>query len=62
MWLRIEIDLSQIPENGAPEEAPVIIREIADWLESRQEIYAPTATAKIVRNFESVPCGKVTIC
>jgi hypothetical protein len=61
MWLRVEIDLSEIPEHGEPNEAVVILRELANWLEARPEPFARTNTAKLLRNFESVVCGKATI-
>lgn len=58
MWLRIEIDLSEI---HTPLEALVVLREAADWIEKREDPLCPTSTGKILRNFESTPCGKMTI-
>jgi hypothetical protein len=60
-WLQINIDLSEVPENGEPNEVAVMLRELADWIEKRPDPFAPMKKAKILRNFESTPCGRVTL-
>lgn len=60
-WLQINIDLSEVPDNGEPNEVSVILRELADWIENRPEPFAPMKKAKVLRNFESTRCGRVTI-
>ena len=60
--LKIQIDLDRLPDGVAePNEASVILRELADWLERRKEWKEPTGTGKVLRNFESQPCGNAWI-
>jgi hypothetical protein len=61
-WLRIEIDLDEIPDGAQePNEVSVILRECADWIEKRKEWKTPTNSGKNLRNFESTVVGKLTI-
>lgn len=58
MRLKIVIDLSKLSAGkNEPDEAAVILRETADWIERRIEPHAPTNTTKKVRNFESEVVG-----